>query len=651
MPYSQRNLATCLLAGGGSLAILSQITQTALPFEERRGAIVLLFIGLAVFLSGVITAREERAAAWLERLLKKNMEWLRVETWQFAAILLSLCFAVLTHYAAGTAAHMPSPFAAWAAWLIGIGCCLTGCWSSNGFNLRSNWKAFTLALGFSLLALPLRAIATSEIPIILMGDEASAGIYGVEFLEGKVNNPFAVGWYAFPSLYFLIPAASISLLGNTTAALRIPSAIAGALTVGAIYLAGHAMFDKRTGIIAAVALAGFHFHIHFSRIGLNNIWDGLFFTLTIGALWYAWEKEDRNAFVLTGLGIGLAQYFYPSSRTLLAVVFGGILISGAFNLQRLKRSIPNVLLMVVVIVVVFLPLGWYYVRYPMEYLAPLGRVSIFGSWMDNEIQITGLPVWQILLKQLTLGVQAFTYLPLQHWYRPEVPLMRGWYAGFFLLGLIYLLSRPKDSRSIILFIWLAIYVVLGALSESTPASQRYVAAAPLCTLLLAHGISETGSLIERMWQQLHRYVTTALIGIIVLMAAGDVNFYFNKYTPHTIIDFGSGPGVIAQELANDLHDKPQGTQAFFLGNPIMGYYSIPSISYLAPQVEGFDVLQPWGAIENPVPTSNHLVFIFLPDNINDLEAIRTEYPGGILYEKIGTDEKTLYWLYEFTLVQ
>jgi hypothetical protein len=76
-----------------------------------------------------------------------------------------------------------------------------------------------------------------------------------------------------------------------------------------------------------------------------------------------------------------------------------------------------------------------------------------------------------------LGVQAFTYLPLQHWYRPEVPFLRPLFAAVFIFGLINLAFRPKDGRTITFFLWLAMYVLIGGLSESTPAAQRYVAAA------------------------------------------------------------------------------------------------------------------------------------------------------------------------------
>ena len=647
MSPSQRNTASVLLLGGTALAILSQVTQIALPIEQRTPPIVLLIIGILLYLLGATAAKRERVSEWLEQKLSRPAQSLDIQPWQVAALVISLFFSILVHYAAGDNEKMLSSFAALGAWLIGIGACLAGGWKSNGLDLRSKWKPFAIALGFALLAFPLRGIATGTIPIILNGDEASAGIQGIDFLRGNANNVFAVSWYGFPGLYFLIPAASISIFGNTTMALRIPSAIAGALTVGGTYLAGRAMFDKRIGLIAAIALAGFHFHIHFSRIGLNNIWDGLFFVITVGAAWYAWEKESRNAYMLAGLGLGFSQYFYPSSRALLVVVYGAIIISGILNRTKLKRSLANIFLMAFMMIIILLPLVWYYIKFPEQYLAPLGRVSVLGPWLENEKIITGLPAWRIMLKQFILGIQAFTYIPLQHWYRPEVPFLRPLFAGVFLLGLINLVFRPKDSRSIILFLWLGMYVLIGGLSKSTPASQRYVAAAPACILILAYGLGETGNILERLWPKSTRWVTVAVLGIAIFLAADDVNFYFNKYTPHTVMEFGHNEGVIAQQLANDLQGKPQGTQAFFFIGVNMGYYSIPSISYLAPQVEGFDVLHPWGSSDNPVPTSNHLVFIFLPENQDDIPAIQANYPGGTLQEKLGIDKQTLYWLYEY----
>ena len=56
----------------------------------------------------------------------------------------------------------------------------------------------------------------------------------------------------------------------------------------------------------------FHFHIHFSRIGLNNIWDPLVMVLVWGLLWMGWQENDRRAFGLAGLTLGAGFYLYTS---------------------------------------------------------------------------------------------------------------------------------------------------------------------------------------------------------------------------------------------------------------------------------------------------------------------------------------------------
>ncbi len=105
------------------------------------------------------------------------------------------------------------------------------------------------------------------------------------------------------------------------------------------------MFGKRTAWFTAVFLSAFHFHIHFSRIGLNNIWDGFWYVVTIGALWYGWEKDRRNAYILAGLSLGISQYFYSSSRTILALILAWVILAAILRSSppetRLGKSRPD----------------------------------------------------------------------------------------------------------------------------------------------------------------------------------------------------------------------------------------------------------------------------------------------------------------------
>jgi hypothetical protein len=79
----------------------------------------------------------------------------------------------------------------------------------------------------------------------------------------------------------------------------------------------------------------------------------------------------------------------------------------------------------------------------------------------------------------------------------------------------------------------------------------------------------------------------------------------------------------------------------------MGFLSIPSTQYLAPQItDSIDINQPWGMPENPQPTGYKLAFIFLPNHSEDLAAVKTAYPGGKEITWKAADRTPLFWAYE-----
>jgi hypothetical protein len=380
---------------------------------------------------------------------------------------------------------------------------------------------------------------------------------------------------------------------------------------------------------------------------LNNIWDGLWYIVTVGALWYGWQKERRNAYLLAGLALGLAQYFYPSARTLLVLVFIWLLIAGLLDHPRLKRALPHITLTFLVTAVVLLPLVWYYIGHPLEYLAPLARVSLIGEWLNNQVSNTGLPAWKIMLQQISLGFQAYIYTPVRFWYSPGTPMLRPAAAASFLLGLVLLLAHPRDDRSLLLVLWLVAFGLVGGLSESTPASQRYVAVAPACALVIGYGLSQSATLLGKAWPARERLFIALAFLTILVTAYSELHFYFADYSPESVIVQARSNGMIAQRLADYLQTRSSDTQVVFFGAPSMGFYSIPSLQYLVPGVEGIDINQPWGAPENPQPTGSRLLFIFLPSNEDQIPLVQEDYPGGTLSSTIAADGQTLYWQYEY----
>lgn len=635
-----------LFLGGLVLALSSLRVGLDLPGNQKTPTHILVCIGIFLVLVAVLTARNERAGIWLDGLLGHAADWFRSSPWQFALIITGLLLSMLAHYAAGFGLLMYSPFVAWAAWALSITLVLAGGWQRGGLDLKVHRKALLIALGLAALGLLMRGTAMELIPIILYGDEASGGIEGTYILDGTFNNPFTMGWNSYPGLFFFIPAGMIRLFGQTTAALRLPSALAGSLTVGALYLTGRVMYGKRVGLLAALMLAGFHLHIHFSRIGLSNIWDGLFYVAVVGTVWYGWERENRNAFILAGFGLGLSQYFYTTSHGLLVLVPGWLVIASFFDRQRIKRLLPDLALMALTALVIVIPLAWFYVSHPGEFIVPMTRVGVFGGSLDPEMQAGGLPVWKLISKRLWLGALSFTHLNIKGWwYQPDAPLLRPYLAAFFFLGLALLFLRLREARTILPVLWLALFGVMGGLSEYTPASQRYIAAAPVCVMIAAIGLNGIAALLERFRPKVVRFTSAAVLAMGLYLSAEDALFYFFHYTPISGYYLARTNGMVAQRLGEYLQAQPEETQVIFFGWPRMGYYSIPSLQYLAPDIVGLDMEQPWGAPENPVPDSNRLIFVFLPEHIGEIPLVQADYPGGELLEQKAFGGGILYYCY------
>ena len=134
--------------------------------------------------------------------------------------------------------------------------------------------------------------------------------------------------------------------------------------------------------------------------------------------------------------------------------------------------------------------------------------------------------------------------------------------------------------------------------------------------------------------------------LVTILAADELFFYFFVFTPHSALSTARSNDMVAQNLANYLETKPKDIQVVFLGFPNMGYYSIPSIQYLVPEIKGIDINQPWSQADKHSITSNHLLFVFLPNNVEQIPPIRADYPGGVLKSIPALDGELLYETYE-----
>jgi len=643
MKQNARNATLVWLAGGVFLLITGSSIWAA--GRSEYPIVVILILALAVFF--LLAGATKIQPGWpvrVEQASQRICAWLSVSEAQLAALALSPALSLTVWLAAGKADLMTFPLIAWLAWALALTAAVFGGFEQASSVPLSRKTLISLA-GVFLLALLPRILFSETIPIFLSGDEGSAGIAAARMANGQVNNLFRLDWYSFPTFYFSIPALSIRLFGQTLTALRVPAAIGGALTVVAVFALAQTAFGARAGWFAAIFLTFSHFHNHFSRIALNNIWDGLWFTVVCGALWYGLERNRRNAFMLAGLTLGLSQYFYTSGRGLLVVVILWMIFLAVRNPARLRARLPDLTLMWLTAWVTALPLVFFEIQFPNEFAAPFNRVTILGKWMTVTMQSSGLPAWHILLDQLWLGFGGFAWVPIRHWYTPGAPILLPSSAIFFALGLIFLLWK-RDSFRLPLLLWLAAYGLMGSLSESAPASQRYPGAAPAAALLIGYGLENSLRLLTRFFPAGEKAFHWLGVLIILLLAGVEGEFYFFKYTPQSALRLTHTNSMIGDRMGHYLAQQPPDTQVLFLGGPYMSFKSIPSTQYYAPAITGIDINFPWGDPQNPPIPTGKILFIILPYNQDQIALIMRAYPNGRLTDQMDNDDSPLFYIYD-----
>lgn len=615
---------TSLLLGGLVLIMMGQAVLGKMPASLPIYLVMLL--GLAAFLLGTQTIARQAPPARLIPLAWRLCRALDIRAWQIILLILAPCYALMASWAAGPAIRTPLPFVTWAAWLLAIGMAIAGSlkW---GREPRYQISRFDLlfTVGLLVAAYLLRGTGTAQIPTTLSGDEGSVGLSAVQFLNGNANSPFSVGWFSFPSLYFAFQSVGIAIWGHATEALRIPSALVGSLTVVALYWLVRALFDRPTAILAAAYLLASHYHIHFSRIGLNNVYDGLFAVVAYAGIWHGWKTGRRASFVLGGIALGLGQYFYVAIRVLPLLLLMWAAAAYLTQRQRFRERFPDLALSAIVALIIYLPLGLFFLAYPQEFAAPMNRVTIFQGWLDQEVLLTGMSASRIVFSQMLKAAQGFTHLPLRLLYDPGVPLLLGSAGALFLLG-VFIALWNISLRSLFLLLPLLSVVFLSGFSQDPPASQRYVAAIPVVAILVALPLGMLWRWLCTLWPEYGRPIVVILLMMMTWIMWTDVHYYF--FEAYKTYILGGLNTEAATRIAAYLQSEENPAQdVYFFGFPRMGYASLSTIPFLNPDMHGIDVATP---LREPPdwPLEHDTIFIFLPERVQELDEVRASYPDG-----------------------
>ena len=441
------------------------------------------------------------------------------------------------------------------------------------------------ALGLFALALALRVWRLDSIPPTLGGDEAGWGLDAVRILAGEIRNPFALGWLSVPTMSAFYCAGGMALFGQTVVGLRVVPALAGAATVVVVYFLASRLLGRRAGLLSALLLAAFHYHIHFSRLGAAQIFDGLFVSLTLLLLHRALAEGRSLDWALCGIVAGISQYSYAGARftpVLLIFLCGAILLR--HPARAWKQQGLGMLILVGAFLVAAAPMIQVAVRTPDDYNARVNQVGIIqNGWLEREADIRDDGRASILFDQFQRAALAYNvYADRTLWYGLLQPFFGFSAAVLFLIGLGVLTPRLLDLQTLPFVAWWWGATLLGGmLTVNPPSSMRLNTTAVPAVLVVAFVLDRSATLLSAN-AGLKRAPATGLAVVMTgVLCLQSLRTYFVDFTPTG--RYGNPHAVIATHLGNLAREKlGEGSQLIFFGAPFM-YVGFYSISYLAPE--------------------------------------------------------------------
>jgi 4-amino-4-deoxy-L-arabinose transferase-like glycosyltransferase/SAM-dependent methyltransferase len=602
------------------------------------------------------------AAAWRKRLFNRpDIHWRRPRPGQIRQRRWLIVLALLLSWIGFRLTAVPGserPFLSIFLWLaaIGIG------WAALDNPTLPRARPAALTLGVTavlfLAALFLRYVNLSNNPFMLNGIEASLGLEAVRINDSLIRNPFGAAWLSNPALLLYGMALPIRLFGRTIFAVRFLSPLIGAATVTAVWLLGKRLWGRDAALLAAILLAGGYFHLHYSRMGMTNLWDGLLVLLVLGLAAIAWQRpsdapHQRALWLASGLTLGFSAYAYTASHLLPVMLTAVLLLWLLFDRDILRAQSRHIIAGLGLAFVVALPILLFYLNHPGVFTERWQALGIFAGqtgWLAAEAARTGQTTWQVFQQQLWQSVLAFNgSADKSPAFRPLVPLLSLGTAVLTVFGLALSIFRLRQFRYSLLVVWVGVTVLASALLTDTPQSHRLVIAAPALAILAGIGLAEIGRLAlsglqgDGSGKMAGKWVTAVLLTLALLFAANDAAYYFRQFPQAN--QYGDRNTEVADKMSRLLNDLDGDWTAYFYGPPII-YNDFPTFTYLLPDFQAdvnfFDVEED-GVL--PPAQSPNMAFFYLPERVEELADTQAQFGNGRVQTVSGQYGAPLFTVY------
>jgi len=505
----------------------------------------------------------------------------------------------------------------------------------SSFHIPIKKKTFWFLIILILLTIFLRFYRLDQIPI-LSGDETrDTGFWPEAFLEGKIDDYFGYGVYGIPNLFFIISSIPHLFLGHSIWAIRFFAAFFGLFSVIVTYFLAKENFGQKAGGITALLLAVYHIHLHFSRSEFINVFDSFWAPLIIFFLIRSLSKKPKKNFnicLFLGLLMGIAFHFYQGIRATLLLAFIYFLL---VNIKYFRHSFRLLATKISHFLFgLFLGIG------PSVVVFITNTERIFNTGTAGKPLLLELGIIKfisIFPIRLCRSLGSLIYYPTEFHYHYGGPFLQFPFNCFFLLGLFFLFKNIKKKKCHLLILWIVFpFVFNSAILKDLNFTHRLLSVTPALMIVLALGIIAFAELFKKKL-----FINLILFLIVSFFIFSNLQLYFEKSVWKKVIDTNTKVATTAGYYANSF---PIGTKFYFLNSLRMGWQSIPTWRYLAPQyqTENLPEVKFEEALFFQKRQEKKIVFIILPERKKDLTLLKKHFPHGLLKEHHYDDEFLFY---------
>jgi 4-amino-4-deoxy-L-arabinose transferase-like glycosyltransferase len=421
------------------------------------------------------------------------------------------------------------------------------------------------------IAAMLRLIGLADIPPGVNRDEASIGYTAYSIIHtgnDEYGRKLPLSFESFGDwklpLYIYTAVPFVATLGVNEWAVRLPSALAGILSVAVLFFLVRELFaSDLMALLSAGVLAVMPWHIHISRVESESNIAILFVICGTLLFLHAVKYKSLTRLTLAALLFGATYFTYHGNH-----IFTTLYLAGLFALYGVQMT--------------KIPKWWIAMAAGAAAVAVILSVTLFGA---DRTKISGISIFgdpttvhtkielprldyanpnglvpKLIHNRVTFAVTTVISNYLTS-YGPEFLFIRGGgnrahnirgygnlhpiEAPLLLIGLVWLIINCRKKEARLILWWMAIGAAAASITKDAPHSNRMFAVAPSFAMAAAAGILYLRELAGDKGKTIAMMLVGA--GYIFFMA-----LYLNQYIVHFPRNEAASWGSAYRELSSVL---------------------------------------------------------------------------------------------------